>query len=193
MTITDSEPYEVASGPLPVPGVTLATVEAGIRYPDRRDLVALRFLGGTTAAAVFTGNAFCAAPVIVAREHLLQSESKPRLLLVNTGNANAGTGEPGLEVARRSCEEAAALLGLNPNEVLPFSTGVIGEDLPLERLIAALPALFAEPSPEHWDAAAVGIMTTDTRPKAGSRQFFANGKAYVLTGIAKGRISLYMK
>ncbi|MFK8042218.1 bifunctional glutamate N-acetyltransferase/amino-acid acetyltransferase ArgJ [Congregibacter sp.] len=186
MTSTDSDGFESASRPLPVPGVTVASVEAGIRYPDRRDLVALSFVEGTTAAAVFTRNAFCAAPVIVAREHLLQSEFKPRVLLINTGNANAGTGESGMEVARRSCDEAAALLGLNPNEVLPFSTGVIGEDLPLERLTTALPSLFAERSPEQWDAAAIGIMTTDTRPKAGSREFSANGKSYVLTGIAKG-------
>ncbi|WP_008294523.1 bifunctional glutamate N-acetyltransferase/amino-acid acetyltransferase ArgJ [Congregibacter litoralis] len=171
---------------LPVPGVTVSAVEAGIRYADRLDLVALKFDQGTTAAAVFTRNAFCAAPVIVAREHLAACDSMPRLLLINTGNANAGTGAPGIAAARRSCEEAATLLGLSAHEVLPFSTGVIGEDLPLAPLVSALPTLFSALSPEHWLRAAHGIMTTDTRPKAGSRRFAANGRDYVLTGIAKG-------
>ncbi|MFT4769676.1 MAG: glutamate N-acetyltransferase/amino-acid N-acetyltransferase [Glaciecola sp.] len=171
---------------LPVPGVSVSAVEAGIRYADRSDLVALIFDEGTTAAAVFTRNAFCAAPVIVAREHLLECGLMPRLLLINTGNANAGTGDPGMLVARRCCEEAAVALGLNVNEVLPFSTGVIGEDLPADRIINALPKLFAGRSPDLWEQAARGIMTTDTRPKLGSRQFVVDGTAYVLTGIAKG-------
>ncbi|WP_439105682.1 bifunctional glutamate N-acetyltransferase/amino-acid acetyltransferase ArgJ [Congregibacter sp.] len=186
MKVTSSEASDAASSPLAVPGVSVGTVEAGIRYPGRRDLVALSFHEGTTAAAVFTRNAFCAAPVIVAREHLKRCDFKPRLLLINTGNANAGTGEPGMDVARRSCEEAAALLGLSASEVLPFSTGVIGEDLPVDRLVAALPELIDARSPDQWEAAAHGIMTTDTRPKAGSRRFSAQGKDYVLTGIAKG-------
>ncbi|WP_439101828.1 bifunctional glutamate N-acetyltransferase/amino-acid acetyltransferase ArgJ [Congregibacter sp.] len=177
---------EGASEAFPVPGVTVGAVEAGIRYANRLDLVALRFDEGTTAAGVFTRNAFCAAPVIVAREHLAACSSMPRLLLINTGNANAGTGESGVVAARRSCEEAATLLGLSAHEVLPFSTGVIGEDLPLDPLLAALPALFSGLSPERWQRAAQGIMTTDTRPKAASQRFSANGRDYVLSGMAKG-------
>lgn len=172
--------------PLAVAGVTLAAVKAGIRYPDRLDLVALSFAPGTTAAAVFTKNAFCAAPVTVAREHLRSCGSKPRLLLINTGNANAGTGEPGIAVARRCCDEAAAALGISSTEVLPFSTGVIGEDLPVDRLLSSLPALFAARSEQQWGAAAQGILTTDTRPKSGFREFTAGGHSYVLSGIAKG-------
>ncbi|EED33841.1 arginine biosynthesis bifunctional protein ArgJ [gamma proteobacterium NOR5-3] len=175
-----------APAPLAVPGVSVAAVEAGVRYPDRKDLVALSFDAGTTAAAVFTRNAFCAAPVVVAREHLRDCGFMPRLLLINTGNANAGTGESGMQVAQRCCEEAATALGLDKSEVLPFSTGVIGEDLPADRIVNALPKLFAARSPDCWEQAALGIMTTDTRPKLGSRQFVADNVTYALTGIAKG-------
>lgn len=186
MTESTIEAVAAVLKPLPVPGVSVAAVEAGIRYADRRDLVALSFDEGTTAAAVFTRNAFCAAPVTVSREHLLACGFMPRLVLINTGNANAGTGEAGMLAARRCCEEAAGALGLDADEVLPFSTGVIGEDLPAERIITALPKLFAARSPADWDQAALGIMTTDTRPKLGSRRFAVDGRTYTLTGIAKG-------
>lgn len=171
---------------LPVPGVRLAAVEAGIRYANRRDLVAIEFAPGTQTAAVFTRNAFCAAPVQVAREHLTASNGEARLLLINTGNANAGTGEQGLAAARQSCAEAAALAGLDPRQVLPFSTGVIGEHLPVDRLAAALPALLSALDENGWPDAARGILTTDTRPKLVSRQIDVEGRRFTLTGIAKG-------
>jgi glutamate N-acetyltransferase / amino-acid N-acetyltransferase len=169
----------------PVPGIRLGTVKAGIRYPDRRDLVVIETApGSSTAAAVFTRNAFCAAPVTVAREHLAQAA--PRYLLVNTGNANAGTGEPGLHAARESCAALAALAGCSATEVLPFSTGVIGEPLPLERLTAALPQALGNLAETGWDEAARGILTTDTRPKSVSRQTAIAGRTVTLSGIAKG-------
>ena len=171
---------------LAVPGVTLAAVEAGVRYENRRDLVALRFAEGTTAAAMFTRNAFCAAPVTVAREHLAACHGMPRLLLINTGNANAGTGEAGLAAARHCCEAAAATAQVAPTEVLPFSTGVIGEDLPVNRICDALPALHESLSADSWEDAAWGILTTDTRPKAASRQISIDGRTITITGIAKG-------
>ncbi|WOJ94944.1 bifunctional glutamate N-acetyltransferase/amino-acid acetyltransferase ArgJ [Congregibacter variabilis] len=186
MNDSKKDAAEAAVAQHSVPGVTVAAVEAGIRYADRSDLVALSFDEGTTAAAVFTRNAFCAAPVTVAREHLLACDFMPRLLLINTGNANAGTGERGLLAARHCCEEAAAVLGLDGSEVLPFSTGVIGEDLPTDRIVSALPKLFAARSPADWEKAALGIMTTDTRPKLGSRHFVVDGRTYVLSGMAKG-------
>lgn len=171
---------------LPVSGVTLGAAEAKIRYPDRRDLVALRFVDGTNVAAVFTKNAFCAAPVQVAREHLQACGGQPHLLLINTGNANAGTGAAGVDAARSCCEAAAELTGCRPEEVLPFSTGVIGEDLPTGRIAAALPRLLQGMGPELWDEASWGILTTDTRPKLASRVFEVDGKAYTVTGMAKG-------
>jgi glutamate N-acetyltransferase/amino-acid N-acetyltransferase len=169
-----------------VPGVELSTVQAGIRYAGRRDLVAISFVPGTQAAAMFTRNAFCAAPVTVAREHLAATQGQPRLLLINTGNANAGTGERGLAAARDSCAAAAQIAGVSTQEVLPFSTGVIGEDLPVDRLGASLPELLTSRHQDGWDAASWGILTTDTQPKAASRQFVVDGTTYTLTGIAKG-------
>ncbi|MEM1188716.1 MAG: bifunctional glutamate N-acetyltransferase/amino-acid acetyltransferase ArgJ [Pseudomonadota bacterium] len=169
-----------------VAGVSLGAVEAEIRYPDRRDLVALRLAPGTQAAAVFTRNAFCAAPVQVAREHLQRTSGRPRLVLINTGNANAGTGAAGLAVARESCARAAALEGIEAEEVLPFSTGVIGEDLPIDRLTQALPALLAACSGDGWDDASWGILTTDTTPKIAGRRFEVDGKSYCIKGMAKG-------
>ncbi len=169
-----------------VAGVSVAALKAGVRYPDRRDLVAFVFAPGTHAAAVFTRNAFCAAPVLVARESLRRCGSMPRMLLINTGNANAGTGESGIVAAQRCCEAAADVFGLGAEEVLPFSTGVIGEDLPVQRIVDALPALRAAQAGNNWEAAAWGILTTDTRPKAGSRRFTVDGVDYVLSGIAKG-------
>jgi glutamate N-acetyltransferase/amino-acid N-acetyltransferase len=168
----------------PVTGIRLGTTRAGIRKKDRRDLVIVECAPGTTAAAVFTRNRFCAAPVQVAREHL--ARSAPRALLINTGFANAGTGPEGLADARRSCAELAAQLGCLPHEVLPFSTGVIGERLPVERLVAGLPDALAALSESGWSEAAHGIMTTDTAPKGSSRRVAIGGKTVTVTGIAKG-------
>lgn len=179
-------PVPPGEEPLAVAGVRLSAVAAGIRYPDRLDLVALELTPGTRAAAVFTRNAFCAAPVQVAREHLARCQHQPRYLLINTGNANAGTGEGGLVAARQSCTSLAELANCDSAEVLPFSTGVIGEDLPLDTLTAALPMLHEGLSDVAWSDAALGILTTDTRPKAVSRQLEVGEQRYTLTGIAKG-------
>jgi glutamate N-acetyltransferase/amino-acid N-acetyltransferase len=168
----------------PVPGIRLGTTRAQIRKKDRRDLVVIECAAGTQTAAVFTNNRFCAAPVRVAREHLAQAA--PRALLINTGFANAGTGSGGIDDARHSCAALAASLGCEPNEVLPFSTGVIGERLPVERLIAGLPDSLSALSESGWAEAAHGIMTTDTQPKGSSRQVRIDGKTVTVTGIAKG-------
>ncbi|TXS96321.1 bifunctional glutamate N-acetyltransferase/amino-acid acetyltransferase ArgJ [Parahaliea maris] len=170
----------------PVPGIRLATVSAGIKKPGRKDVVLIEAAEGTTCAAVFTRNAFCAAPVTVAREHWQASGKKARYLLVNTGNANAGTGAQGLQSARTSCEQVAELAGVDPETVLPFSTGVIGEQLPVEKITAVIPEALAGLTDEGWADAASGIMTTDTRPKGCSVRFTADGREYTLTGISKG-------
>jgi glutamate N-acetyltransferase/amino-acid N-acetyltransferase len=162
--------------------VKLGVTEAGIRRSGRKDLLLVALAEGTKVAGVFTRNRFCAAPVQVAKEHLA-SGRPTRALVVNTGNANAGTGVPGLAAARGSCEQAARLLGCDPREVLPFSTGVIMEPLPVERILAGLPACVADLREDNWARAAEAIMTTDTVPKARSRR--AGGGAAV-TGIAKG-------
>lgn len=171
---------------LPVGGVRLGTVSAGIKKPGRKDLVLVELAEGTAGAAVFTRNAFCAAPVIVAREHLRASGARPRFLLINTGNANAGTGQDGIAAARTSTAAVAAIGRVGENAVLPFSTGVIGEPLPLERLTSALPAAFDALAESGWAEAAQGILTTDTRPKGVSVRFTCDGCDYVVTGIAKG-------
>jgi len=168
----------------PVPGIRLGTARAGIRKPDRRDLVVIECAPGARTAAVFTRNRFCAAPVVVAREHL--SKSTPRALLINTGFANAGTGAPGEADARTCCEALARELKCAPQEVLPFSTGVIGERLPIERIVAGLPGCVAGLGEPGWSEAAHGIMTTDTVPKGSSRQIQLDGKTVTVTGIAKG-------
>jgi glutamate N-acetyltransferase/amino-acid N-acetyltransferase len=168
----------------PVPGIRLGTARAHIRKKDRRDLVVIECAPGTQTAAVFTQNRFCAAPVSVAREHLAQAA--PRALLINTGFANAGTGPEGQDDARRSCAALATLLGSEPQAVLPFSTGVIGERLPVERLIAGLPDCHRALSEHGWAEAAHGIMTTDTLPKGSSRRVQIDGKTVTVTGIAKG-------
>jgi glutamate N-acetyltransferase/amino-acid N-acetyltransferase len=170
--------------PLTVAGIRLGVTCAGIKYPDRRDLVVIEAGAGTRAAAVFTRNAFCAAPVTVARVHL--TAAQPRYLVINTGNANAGTGRQGLLDAESACRELAALAGCAPDAVLPFSTGVIGEPLPLDRLVAGLPAALAALRPDGWADAAHGIMTTDTRPKWASRPLTLAGTTVTITGIAKG-------
>jgi len=170
--------------PLIVAGIRLGTTRAGIKYPDRRDLVVIEAAVGTQAAAVFTRNAFCAAPVIVARTHL--AAASPRFLVINTGNANAGTGRQGLVDAEASCQALAERVGCRPEEVLPFSTGVIGEPLPLFRIVSGLPGALAALRPDGWAEAAHGIMTTDTRPKWASRRLNLAGRDVTVTGIAKG-------
>ncbi len=168
----------------PVPGVRIGIAEAGVRYKNRRDLVVFELAEGATTAAVFTTNAFCAAPVQLARRHL--AAAAPRYLLINTGNANAGTGAPGMTAAELSCETLASLSGVQPTQVLPFSTGVIGELLPVARVQAGLPAALAALDADNWTAAASGIMTTDTLPKGASEQFTVAGITYTVTGISKG-------
>lgn len=170
---------------LPIRGVELGTAEANIKKPNRRDLTVIKLAQGATVAGVFTQNRFCAAPVTIAREHL-DAGMGIRALVINTGNANAGTGEPGLSAARATCAEVARLLGCDAKQVLPFSTGVIMEELPLERLVAGLPACVANLSAGHWFEAAHAIMTTDIVAKAVSRQIVINGTTVTITGIAKG-------
>ncbi|MBN9429838.1 MAG: bifunctional glutamate N-acetyltransferase/amino-acid acetyltransferase ArgJ [Burkholderiales bacterium] len=167
-----------------VPGVELGTARAAIRKPNRRDVLVVRLAAGTTAAGVFTRNRFCAAPVQVCREHLQQSGGAVRALIVNTGCANAGTGEQGLANARRSCDEAARLLGCKPDQILPFSTGVILEHLPMERLLPGIAAAAADRS--DWLDAAEAIMTTDTLPKSASRRVEIGGRTVTVTGVSKG-------
>ena len=165
----------------PVPGVELGVAMAGVRKADRKDLLVMRFGSSTTVAGVFTQNRFCAAPVILARKHL---KNDVQALVVNTGNANAGTGKRGLEHAMLVCEALAAHLGCEPDQILPFSTGVIMEPLPVERIVAALPRALLHQ--DDWLSAAEAIMTTDTVPKAYSRKVRLAGGPAVVTGIAKG-------
>jgi glutamate N-acetyltransferase/amino-acid N-acetyltransferase len=170
---------------LPVAGLELGTARAAIRKPNRRDLLLIRLAEGAAVAGVFTRNRFCAAPVQVCREHLAAGAGA-RALVVNTGNANAGTGDTGLADARRTCEEVGALLGVPPAAVLPFSTGVILEPLPMARLLAGLPAARDDLRADGWAAAAEAIMTTDTLPKAASRRIVVDGREATVTGISKG-------
>jgi glutamate N-acetyltransferase/amino-acid N-acetyltransferase len=168
-----------------VAGIELGTARAGIRKPGRRDVLIARIAPGATAAGVFTRNRFCAAPVQICRDHLATGAGV-RAFVVNTGNANAGTGEQGLAAARDTCEALARLMDCSPAQVLPFSTGVILEQLPLDRLVAGLPQAIADLDAAHWAQAAEAIMTTDTVPKAASRTVTVNGRTAVVTGIAKG-------
>ncbi len=168
----------------PVAGFKLGTTEAGIKTPGRADLVVMEICEGGTVAGVFTRNAFCAAPVQIAKQHL--SAVNSRYFIVNTGNANAGTGEQGLKDSVSTCNAMAQLMSCESNEILPFSTGVIGEPLPIGKITAALPKAVAVLSNDGWSAAAKGIMTTDTRPKAASHQFEFLGQAVTVTGMAKG-------
>ncbi len=170
---------------LPVKGAALGVAEAGVRKAERKDLLVLRLAEGASVAGVFTQNRFCAAPVIVCKENLALAQPI-RALLVNTGNANAGTGDEGLARARQTCAELAVLLGCKPAQILPFSTGVIMEPLPLERIVAALPRALADCREDNWARAAEAIMTTDTVPKACSRRLSLSGKSVTVTGIAKG-------
>ncbi|HEX5805974.1 MAG TPA: bifunctional glutamate N-acetyltransferase/amino-acid acetyltransferase ArgJ [Macromonas sp.] len=174
-----------AASLLPVPGVTIGVTEAGVRKANRKDLTVFLLDEGSAVGGVFTQNRYCAAPVQLCREHLAQGQGI-RAMVINTGNANAGTGEPGLAHARQTCAALAARLGVAPAQILPFSTGVIMEPLPVERIVAGLPAAVADAQPGHWLKAAEGIMTTDTVAKAASRQLQLGGKTVTVTGIAKG-------
>ncbi|AXY61047.1 bifunctional glutamate N-acetyltransferase/amino-acid acetyltransferase ArgJ [Acinetobacter sp. WCHAc010052] len=167
-----------------VQGVKIGSAEAYVRYPNRRDLVIFEFAEGTNVAGVFTQNAFCAAPVHVSKKHL--EMGNPRYLVINTGNANAGTGKPGMENARATCYKLAELAQVEASEVLPFSTGVIGEQLPMERLLSGLQPALDTLKDSAWVDAAAGIMTTDTTPKGASEQFELDGVTYTMTGISKG-------
>lgn len=178
-------PLPKAADLRPVPGVELGFAEAGIKKPNRKDLLVFRLAHTATVAGVFTLNRFCAAPVQLCKQHLAQSAAM-RALVINTGNANAGTGAPGLAAAQATCESLAALLDCSPNQILPFSTGVILEPLPLEKVVAGLPAAIANLTPDNWFHAAHAIMTTDTQPKAASRHLTINGHIITLTGISKG-------
>jgi len=169
---------------IPVAGIRLGSTAAGIRYRDRKDLVVVELAAGSTCAAVFTRNQFCAAPVVVARDHLTRHQ--PRYLLINSGNANAGTGDEGLRGATESCRSLAALRGCLVDQVLPFSTGVIGETLPVERLAVALPDALSSLNANGWPDAARAIMTTDTAPKLVSRRVEHGGEHFTVTGMAKG-------
>jgi glutamate N-acetyltransferase/amino-acid N-acetyltransferase len=171
----------------PVAGFKLGTTSAGIKTPGRSDLVVMELQPGSAVAGVFTQNAFCAAPVVVAKQHL--SSATPRYLVTNTGNANAGTGEQGMNDAQASCAVLAELQGVSPDQVLPFSTGVIGEPLAIDKLLAALPAAVAALNEDSWAQAAQGILTTDTRPKGASLQYqpdSSSGELITITGITKG-------
>jgi glutamate N-acetyltransferase/amino-acid N-acetyltransferase len=170
---------------LPVPGVRLGIAQAHIRKPDRKDLLVVALDEGARVAGVFTRNRFAAAPVQVCRAHLAQREAI-RAIVVNTGVANAGTGEPGLENARATCAAVAGELGIRATQVLPLSTGVIMEPLPIDRIRAGIPQCIAALAPDAWDAAAEAIMTTDTVPKAVSRQVRIDERTITVTGIAKG-------
>jgi glutamate N-acetyltransferase/amino-acid N-acetyltransferase len=177
----------VGLGPLPtlhpVPGFELGISSAGIKRPGRKDVVVMRCAEGSSVAGVFTLNAFCAAPVILAKQ---RTQGTVRYLLTNTGNANAGTGQPGLLAAERTTAKLAELTGVTADAVLPFSTGVIGEPLPVEKIEGALQAALDDLSVDNWAAAATGIMTTDTLPKGASRQFQVDGVTVTVTGISKG-------
>ena len=184
-----NSPLPVASELKPVKGLRLGHAEAGIKRPGRKDVLVLELAPGSSVAGVFTKNRFCAAPVQICREHLTASKKQQleiRALIVNTGNANAGTGESGYQHAIQTCDELAQLMGLKREQVLPFSTGVILEPLPVEKVIAAMPQAISRLESDNWFNAAESIMTTDTQPKACSRQIQIEGQTITLTGISKG-------
>ena len=176
-----------ASDLLPVPGVRIGVAEAGVRKAQRKDLTVFLLDEGATVGGVFTQNRFCAAPVQVCRESLALHQGQGiRAMVINTGNANAGTGQDGLQRARSTCDALAAQLGIASTQVLPFSTGVIMEPLPVDRITAGLPAAIADARADHWGRAAEGIMTTDTVAKAFSTQVSLGGATVSVTGISKG-------
>jgi glutamate N-acetyltransferase / amino-acid N-acetyltransferase len=173
----------------PVQGLKIGVVEAGVRKANRKDVTVMLLDDGASVAGVFTKNRFCAAPVQMCRDHLAKnaaSGSHVRAILINTGNANAGTGDDGLARARSTCVALARHLDVAPEQILPFSTGVIMEPLPHDRIEAALPAALKDAQPNHWGKAAEGIMTTDTLPKAFSEQVVIAGQTVTVTGISKG-------
>ena len=171
-----------------VNGVKIGSTQAYVRYPNRRDLVIFEFAEGSQVAGVFTQSAFAAAPVLVSKQHLSESSAaqQPRYLIINTGNANAATGKVGLENAEKTCVKLAELAQVQPHQVLPFSTGVIGEQLPIERLLNGIQPALDTLDEASWTDAAFGIMTTDTVPKGASEQFELDGITYTMTGISKG-------
>ena len=169
---------------LPIAGVRLGIASAGIKKPGRRDVTLIELAPGSRVAGVFTQNRFCAAPVTLCKQHLASDDI--RALVINTGNANAGTGEEGIRRARRTCEAVAELFDVRAEQVLPFSTGVILEPLPIDKILPALPAAQADLAPDHWSEAAHAIMTTDIVAKGASRQTQLGGKTVTVTGIAKG-------
>lgn len=182
-------PLPVAANLKPVAGIELGHAEAGVRKANRKDLLVMKLAPTATVAGVFTTNRFCAAPVQVCKAHLEDlriSNSPIRALLINTGNANAGTGEAGLAHANATCAALAELLGCEASQILPFSTGVILEPLPVDRITAGLPRALANLSADNWYNAAEAIMTTDTQPKAASRSLVINGVTITMTGISKG-------
>ncbi len=177
-------PLPVAADLLAIPGIRIGVTEAGVRKAGRKDLTVMLLDEGCSVGGVFTTNRFCAAPVQVCREHLGLSAS--RAVLINTGNANAGTGADGLARAKQSCVALAAKLGIQAEQVLPFSTGVIMEQLPVDRIVAGMDAAIADVQADHWLKAAEGIMTTDTQPKAFSATAEVDGHQVSVTGISKG-------
>ena len=184
-----NSPLPVAADLKPVAGIDIGFAEAGIKKPNRKDVLVMRLADGATVSGVFTLNRFCAAPVQISKANLaaVNGGGKPiRALMVNTGNANAGTGEAGLANAQQTCAELAALLGCDAQQILPFSTGVILEPLPVAKIVAGLPTAVAGLTADNWYNAAEAIMTTDTQPKAGSRTVDIAGHQVTLTGISKG-------
>ena len=170
---------------LPVAGVRIGVAEAGVRKANRKDLTVFLLDEGASVGGVFTRNRFCAAPVQICRDRLAGGDAI-RAMVINTGNANAGTGEDGLARAQQVCSALAGLLKLHPGQILPFSTGVIMEPLPVDRIEAGLPAALADAAPDHWARAAEGIMTTDTVAKAFSAKATVGGAEVTITGISKG-------
>jgi len=184
-----NSPLPVAADLKPVAGIEIGFAEAGIKKPNRKDLLVMRLADGATVAGVFTKNRFCAAPVQVSKANLaaVTNGGAPiRALVVNTGNANAGTGDTGLANAQATCAEVAKLLGCEAGQVLPFSTGVILEQLPIAKIVAGLPAAVSNLKADNWFNAAEAIMTTDTQPKAASRTVTIGGHEVTMTGISKG-------
>ena len=168
-----------------VPGVRIGVAEAGVRKANRKDLTVVLIDEGSAVGGVFTQNRFCAAPVQVCRDHLAANHGI-RAMVINTGNANAGTGEDGLMRTRSTCIALARKLEISPEQILPFSTGVIMEPLPVDRIEAGLPAALADAKEDNWARAAEGIMTTDTIPKAFSQRVQVGGVTVTITGISKG-------
>ena len=183
-----NSPVPVSADLKPVAGIELGYAEAGVRKANRKDLLVLKLAPEATVAGVFTLNRFCAAPVQICKTHLAQVAGSQaiRALVINTGNANAGTGEAGLANANATCAALAQLLDCSPQQILPFSTGVILEPLPVDRITAGLPQAIANLRADNWFNAAESIMTTDTQPKAASRTVTIAGKSVTLTGISKG-------